>query len=655
MKIRSLNIDNIPAELKDYDQWVCWKAKLKADGKIDKIPIIPGSGRNAKSNDPKTWRSYDEAVSYLNTRSGVVSGIGFALSKDDPFVGGDLDHCRNPETGELTDDAKKLLETFNTYSEISPSDTGVRFFCRGELPGKGATKDGVELYDQGRYLTITGGWLSDYSGRIEDRPHETVELHKRLSGGNGNGDGQFNPPGWQDELIPGVGESERHRTALRLAGRWKSKGHSAAEITHFIITWNQRNRPPKESLSDPNSQELKDIVSYKQVPGEPPLQDAQEEQQFNDYPPLMPEDTAVDITEAPAPPDAIVTYRDNPLLTRGIVGGVMAQGGTGKTFFLQQLAYKLAGGMGLGPLKSADTDGFQVLMLCGEDPQDEVERRLWAISGDGTYFPDNLHIASTVGHLGPLMRLENNNPVKGPAFFWLRETIQNHDGLDLLILDPKSRFYGLDENNNDHGTQWISALESLAQEFNITILFTHHISKASKTLDQNMSRGASAIVDGCRWVAGMTALSEAAADRYGIEDPRGYVVFDVTKTNYAAGLQSKIVFKRTENGTLEYAALESERMTMLLSILYDAIEKDPLKYSKRDFAKNPKGVVDDILETIQNQFPNFKQKEFPGLIDAMISGVILEEKKIETGGKGARKSGLNTIPIDPMNLVQIRF
>ncbi len=377
-------------------------------------------------------------------------------------------------------------------------------------------------------------------------------------------------------------------------------------------------------------------------------------EEFDDFPPLTPEQTAVNITEAPPIPDALLEYYGRPILTRGIVGGLMAAGGTGKTFFLQQFAYGAANGTGIGPLKV--TQELKVLMLCGEDPQVEVDRRLWTISPETGVFPTNLHVVSVVGRLGPLMELADNNPVRSKHWEWLRQTIKNHDPLDVLILDPKSRFYGLDENSNDHSTQWISCLEALAVEFNLTILFSHHVSKANgATMNQNMSRGASAIVDGCRWVAGMTGVTETECQRYGIDDPRGYIAFDIVKTNYAAGLQSKLIFKRTEAGTLEYAALESQRRGKLFAILYYEIEANPMKYSQRDFVKNEKGVVNHIIEIIKEQFPNFKKKEFPGLIEAMVEGYLLDENEVSTGSVGPVKKGLKTVPLDHMNFNQIRF
>jgi hypothetical protein len=378
------------------------------------------------------------------------------------------------------------------------------------------------------------------------------------------------------------------------------------------------------------------------------------EELFKDFPPLTPEQTAVNITEAPPLPPALITYQDNPVLLRRGVGAWLGEGGISKTYALLQTAHGLADGTGLGPLKAADPSGSEVLMLFGEDPQDEVERRLWAIS-DGGFFPPKLHVASTVGRLGPLMRLDNNNPVKAPAFFWLRETLINHLYLDLLILDPKSRFYGLDENNNDHATQWISALESLAQEFNLTILFTHHVSKTNgKNLDQNMSRGASAIVDGCRWVAGMSYLSGAECKRYEIDNPKEYVVLDIVKTNYAAGLKSKLVFRRTENGVLEHADLEAGRRNQLIETLYDAIKDDPGEYSRRNLERGNDGAG-AVLVAINLSFPNFKKKEFPGLIDEMIRGRLLVEKEVTGEGKGRRKKALFPNEIDPTDFGQIRF
>lgn len=358
------------------------------------------------------------------------------------------------------------------------------------------------------------------------------------------------------------------------------------------------------------------------------------------------------LVEEPPPAEEILTYNGQAVLTRGIVGGVMAAGGTGKSFLLLQLANVLADGTGLGPLKAAKE--FKVLFIAGEDPQEEIERRLWKI-GHGD-FPLGLHVASVMGRVGPLMQLQDRNPVLSYWFGWLRQTIQSHNGLDVLIIDPKSRFYGLDENSNDHATQWIAALESLSEEFNITILFSHHVSKQrSDSMNQHMSRGASAIVDGCRWVAGMTRLSEDSAKRYDISDHRAYVEFDVTKSNYAAQLPAKFIFKRTENGLLEYAALESDRRSGIKKLLHEELMVHSGEFSRRDLIRKNKGC-DVILEKIEADFPTFRRSsELNGFLDELIKNELIEEKTGPYDGRGKPKNLIYGIPFDPMNFRQARL
>jgi len=71
-----------------------------------------------------------------------------------------------------------------------------------------------------------------------------------------------NEKGWQDDVLKGVADGNRHRGALKLAGRLAEKGHSDAEIIQFLIAWNQNNNPPKDTLADPNSKEMQDIIAY---------------------------------------------------------------------------------------------------------------------------------------------------------------------------------------------------------------------------------------------------------------------------------------------------------------------------------------------------------------------------------------------------------
>jgi hypothetical protein len=265
MVVKKPTLDMIPLKLRRCPQWVCWRAIPKPDGKADKIPVNPRTGGNAMSDNPQTFGEFTATVKYFQNKKADLAGVGFVFTKNDPFAGIDLDNCRDKTTGEITDSAKAILDSFRTYCEVSPSGTGIKLFLEGKLPGKGISDHarGIEIYDAGRFFTVTGDWVRGYPSTIESRNKELLDLYKSLSKDNGNSPcTSRNPIGWQDDLLKGVGTGSRHRTALRLAGRWAEKGHSDSEIVQFIIAWNQNNVPRKVELSDPNSKEMQDIINY---------------------------------------------------------------------------------------------------------------------------------------------------------------------------------------------------------------------------------------------------------------------------------------------------------------------------------------------------------------------------------------------------------
>lgn len=70
------------------------------------------------------------------------------------------------------------METFETYTEVSPSGRGVHLILRGALP-PGARKRGpVECYEQGRYFTVTARSLNGTPvGAVEDRQDVLAAWH----------------------------------------------------------------------------------------------------------------------------------------------------------------------------------------------------------------------------------------------------------------------------------------------------------------------------------------------------------------------------------------------------------------------------------------------------------------------------------------------
>ena len=173
-----VNADSIPQELKDRHQWVLWKWETVND-KLTKVPYTT-TGYGAGSTDPKTWNSFGAV---LKTKG--YNGIGFVVSADDPYCGIDLDKCIDDQ-GHFSDRATKIVDRFDSYTEITPSGHGLRIWIRGKklpdshckknFPGEGA----IEIYDTGRFFTMTGDHVQRTQDDILDRQVELDKFYGEL-------------------------------------------------------------------------------------------------------------------------------------------------------------------------------------------------------------------------------------------------------------------------------------------------------------------------------------------------------------------------------------------------------------------------------------------------------------------------------------------
>jgi putative DNA primase/helicase len=163
--------ENIPSELKSIPQWVCWE-KVNENGKESKIPIDPKTGRRASVRDPTRWSSFRQAVKYCDEHH--MDGIGLVLTENDPFWAIDLDNVRNPKTKKIKRWAKVIIKRSNSYTETSPSGTGIRILGKGSVPGGGRRGKDIEIYGVGHYVTITGR-------HHESTPSEIMERSKAIN------------------------------------------------------------------------------------------------------------------------------------------------------------------------------------------------------------------------------------------------------------------------------------------------------------------------------------------------------------------------------------------------------------------------------------------------------------------------------------------
>jgi len=152
--------ENVPEQLTDRPQWVCWRYE-KREGKATKVPYIAGTNSRASSNDLMTWSSFEFALAAYEVGEPLYDGIGFVFCSADPFAGIDLDGCRNPESGEISAWAQKILaDASEGYVEASPSGTGVHIIVEGRVRDGGLRRGPVEMYSRDRFFTITGAVLT---------------------------------------------------------------------------------------------------------------------------------------------------------------------------------------------------------------------------------------------------------------------------------------------------------------------------------------------------------------------------------------------------------------------------------------------------------------------------------------------------------------
>lgn len=170
----------IPAELKGRAQWVAFKLEKRA-GKTTKVPYQPRDPRlKASSTDAATWASFEDACQAIACDPNHLDGIGFVFTTDDPYVGVDFDHCRDPETGTIEADVRRYIEMLGSYTEVSPSGAGLHVIVRGELPPGGRRKGNIEMYQEGRYFTMTGQHLDGTPTTIEGRSEQIDAMHSQV-------------------------------------------------------------------------------------------------------------------------------------------------------------------------------------------------------------------------------------------------------------------------------------------------------------------------------------------------------------------------------------------------------------------------------------------------------------------------------------------
>ena len=166
--------EKLPEQLKKDGRFCLWKYEER-NGRMTKVPYQT-NGRKVSSADKNTFSDFRLAVNAMDGYDGIGMGAF------DDFCMVDIDHC--VFGGKMTQMAEDIVERMDSYTEFSPSGTGVRIVCKASSLSYDTgryyinnQKLGLEIYAAGvtkKFCTLTGNVIRNRG--VEERNTEIGEI-----------------------------------------------------------------------------------------------------------------------------------------------------------------------------------------------------------------------------------------------------------------------------------------------------------------------------------------------------------------------------------------------------------------------------------------------------------------------------------------------
>lgn len=476
---------NIPAELRQYPQWVCHK---------NKEPIDPKTGFAASPTNPAHWATYDEAVAAASR----FDGIGFVLTEADPYTIIDLDDAGNDN--EIYQRQVRVFEQFNSYTELSPSGRGIHIIVKGRTPC-GRRRDKIELYPHARYMTMTGNVIRNVG--IAERQELLDILFEQMGGSSSGVAGlQADRDATLDDATVAALLCRDPALAALYSGDLSAKGgnHSSADqaLCNALAArsgnraqveriWmaspmanlpgrhvkmaraDYRQRTIEEAFDRPEADPLnvgnftvngKAFFSDAPAPGDKPT--------FID---------AADLASRPTSPRRNIWAENVPLAQTTML---YSPGGAGKSLFGQQLCTSVATG---AHMLGVQTMICRALYITCEDDLDELHRRQHdickALGVDLKDFRDRFWLVALTGQTNNELAVFDNlgRMAATPRYAELKATIEATRA-ELVFLDNVAHLFSGNENARNQVAAFLGLLNKLASETGAAIILVAHTNKA---------------------------------------------------------------------------------------------------------------------------------------------------------------------------------
>lgn len=419
----------------------------------------------------------------------------------------------------------------------------------------------------------------------------------------------------------GVKKGGRNDALVVYVGGLIGRGDSYEQCLEGVKKWNQNNEPPLElneltrTLDNIWNKHHKN--SNVQAINTPFQSFAPEKKQYKI---VRAEDL---LATLPLPRKWVI----DDFLPRNIVAALIAAGGSGKSYLAMNLAISVASG-GILFNKFIPSKEGKVVFISGEDDIAELQRRLhWSTSslpkhvveriGKNINFVDLADTFEAFTEKNRAGEVHMTNSVTN-LISSIKESVGSE--VDLIIVDPVSRFRGGEENLAVDTTRFVQALQMFTSQLNATVLCLHHVNKGAKSngTGQNNARGSSALVDGVRLVMELNQLSEDEVKKlYGDTQVKLNILnLHCVKTNYTKPFEP-IALNKGENGCLEVMTMvagDHIKVSILREIKKTSLTKSQFKETYGDakggmFRLSQKELVKKLEDFEKEGLIEIKERE----------------------------------------------
>lgn len=311
-------------------------------------------------------------------------------------------------------------------------------------------------------------------------------------------------------------------------------------------------------------------------------------------------------------------------IPKGVTTTISGSGGTGKSSYSLEKILCFACGVNYGywePIRP-----YKILAVFGEDDLNIVHIRakkaikLLHLEDKVDLLKQNLYFISVAGWGFELVKYQNRERVVvDDNMDYIREYLEREikysSPVDILLLDPLSQFYGLNENDNGDAKFFLNdTLGEFCKYYGTTNLLVNHTSKDSRKLrkgEENIPtsidtfdsmvapRGASAFVDNSRYNIGLLKFQPGDAKKFNIpqNERKKYVIVKPSKVNYTEEVSEFMYLKRVDgvlipcNPQRDLNNVIEEKLERFFKIYYSA------EYESYDWVEFNKEGIPEIKKS----------------------------------------------------------